>query len=145
MTPPVRVFDWLIEDPALRRAWDEDALPRAIGDALTGMRRGAGLSQAELARAAGWDPSYVSRLERGGSAVPAPETVARFAAACGLVASYAFHDAAGATLAEIPLVALAGKVRRPLRRRPARGIGQRSAGERAPERPTRQRLPLVQS
>jgi transcriptional regulator with XRE-family HTH domain len=110
---PARALDWLLEDPELKRAWDDDALPRALGDALIGMRRAAGLTQAELAEAAGWHPSYVSRLERGSGAIPSPETVARYAAGCGFVATYGFHEPDGSPVAEVPLSRLACEVRRP--------------------------------
>jgi transcriptional regulator with XRE-family HTH domain len=54
-----------------------------FGRALRAARLGAGLSQPDLAERAGYDPSFISRLESA-SRTPTAETVRTLAAALGL-------------------------------------------------------------
>jgi transcriptional regulator with XRE-family HTH domain len=56
---------------------------KAFGSRLRALREGAGLTQAELADAAGMVPNSLARLERGVSQ-PSWETVVRLAAALGV-------------------------------------------------------------
>ncbi|HZT96168.1 MAG TPA: helix-turn-helix transcriptional regulator [Chloroflexota bacterium] len=59
--------------------------PRApFSDVLRKARESAGLTQAALARRAGLDTSYISRLERSESTTPRSETLSRLVYALGL-------------------------------------------------------------
>jgi transcriptional regulator with XRE-family HTH domain len=82
-------------DPGLRREWERTAPERAIADALVGFRRDRGLSQGELARAAGWDQAFVSRLESGRAGMPTLETLARYARVCDGHARLALASSSG--------------------------------------------------
>lgn len=56
--------------------------PERLGAALRELRRGAGLSQRELARRAGWDVRTVRRAERGES-IPSAALVDAWEVVCG--------------------------------------------------------------
>lgn len=76
------VEETFAERPNLARLWEEKRPMREMALALTELRRAAGLTQRQLADAAGWKQSYVARLESAIDRMPSPETVARFAEAC---------------------------------------------------------------
>ncbi|MQY13492.1 Regulatory protein AfsR [Streptomyces sp. RB5] len=59
--------------------------PAGVGELLRGLRREAGLTQEELAEAAGLSVRAVRDVERGAVATPQKETVRRLADALGLV------------------------------------------------------------
>lgn len=58
--------------------------PDSFGQVLREYRHRAGLSQVSLARRAGLDPSYLSRLEGSPSITPRADTLTRLARALGL-------------------------------------------------------------
>lgn len=65
------------------RAWEK---ARPLVDTVTKlirMRKKVGLSQVEIARRAGWNKSFVSRLESGRGGMPDPTTMLRYSKACG--------------------------------------------------------------
>jgi transcriptional regulator with XRE-family HTH domain len=78
----------LAKDPKLKEAWDALETKRRLVTSLLRLRRKANLTQRELAERAGWQPSFVSRLEsfpRTGEQLfmPDVETLNRYAEACG--------------------------------------------------------------
>lgn len=73
----------LRSDPKFRKLWRTSATKRAVAIALVRMRKRAGYTQAGLAKRAGWDKAFVSRLEGAVGAVPNPATLMRYAGACG--------------------------------------------------------------
>src|SRR3546814_7068808 len=81
----------LTEVPGLRAQWDASEAKRQVALFLVAMRSRAGLGQTDVARRAGWDKAFVSRLEAGLGGMPGLETLSRYAAVCeqeiGLVAS----------------------------------------------------------
>lgn len=60
-----------------------DIVRSRIAVTLVGMRKGAGLTQCQVAEQARWSRSFISRLEGAGRAVEDPVVLARYAAACG--------------------------------------------------------------
>lgn len=68
--------------PDVAALWDKTARRRAISSLLLKARYRAGLSQAQLAAHAGWDKSYVSRLEGHVDSFPDIETISRYMTAC---------------------------------------------------------------
>jgi len=72
----------LAERPALAKAWDESKSRRDLSAALGRLRRQAKLTQEEVARAAGWDQSFVSKLESATGPWPTQATLQKFAEAC---------------------------------------------------------------
>jgi transcriptional regulator with XRE-family HTH domain len=103
------VFDDLLaEDPELRDRWSRHRPVRDLALALVGMRRKAGMSQKDLAVAAGWDPAYVSRLESGRGPMPEVSTVQRYTEACHGTAGYVFLDCTGSPA--VVLITAEGKV-----------------------------------
>ena len=81
--PTPAVAAMLAGVPELQREWERTAPGRAVAAALAELRRGWGLSQSEVARAAGWDQAFVSRLEAGRGSTPTLETIARYVRICG--------------------------------------------------------------
>ncbi len=69
--------------PELREAWERTRVARDLATALVQARTAAGLNQAQLARKAGWDKAFVSRLEDALSGTPDLATLARYLQACG--------------------------------------------------------------
>jgi len=76
--------------PAFVRTWNATAAKRSVALSLIGLRRAAGLTQAQLAARAGWDKAFLSRLESPLGSVPSAATISRYAEACGASASLAF-------------------------------------------------------
>jgi cytoskeletal protein CcmA (bactofilin family) len=73
--------------PTFFQRWAAGAPKRNVALQLVRMRAEAGYSQAEVARRAGWDEEFVSRLEEFSGPIPDDAIVARYAAACGRHAS----------------------------------------------------------
>lgn len=73
----------LAERPDAREVWHASKLKRAVAMALVGMRKRVGLTQIEVAKRAGWDKGYVSRLEGVAGGLPELDTLVRYALACG--------------------------------------------------------------
>jgi transcriptional regulator with XRE-family HTH domain len=76
----------LLKRPSLARAWAESRPKRELALFLVRMRKAAGLTQQEVSDRAGWDKSYVSRLESENGGIPDLATISRFAEACNAVA-----------------------------------------------------------
>jgi transcriptional regulator with XRE-family HTH domain len=85
----------LFDDPALAQRLARHATSRAIALELSALRRESGLGVRELARAAGWDPAFVVRLEAGRGTIPTPASLLRFARACGAEVGYVFRARSG--------------------------------------------------
>lgn len=81
-----------------------------IGQLLRGFRASVGISQDGLARKAGLDPSYISRLERGGRTQPSMETLLKIAEVLGLRSAQrdALLSSAGYGAVRFPLSGLVG-------------------------------------
>lgn len=62
----------------------------ALARALTAMRIRRGLSQDALGKRAGWDQSFVARMESATGPWPKRENIARYAEICGYEAGYVF-------------------------------------------------------
>lgn len=80
----------LKQDPDFARRWQQNKNRRAIALALARMRSQEQLTQAEVARRAGWRQSHVARLESASGPEPSMVTLARFAQACGQQAGVIF-------------------------------------------------------
>ncbi|MBK1735842.1 transcriptional regulator [Halorhodospira abdelmalekii] len=72
----------LLEDPEVRREYDQLAPEFEFIQTLVSARSQAGLSQAEVARRMGTTQSVVARLE-GGRTAPTWKTLTRYAEATG--------------------------------------------------------------
>lgn len=77
------VFDTLTGSPGIAEEVARRAGETARKTQLRRMRKAAGLTQHELARAAGWSQPYVSRLERFDGREPTLDVVEKWAHACG--------------------------------------------------------------
>ena len=66
-----------------REQWEATSTKRSIARALVRMRGDVGCSQTELAKRAGWDKAFVSRLEAASGPLPDTVTLIRYAVACG--------------------------------------------------------------
>jgi transcriptional regulator with XRE-family HTH domain len=76
--------DEILRDvPAAKEAWEASRGKRAAALMLARLRKAVRLSQKDVADRAGWDKSFVSRLEGAQGGVPDTQTMARFAEACG--------------------------------------------------------------
>jgi transcriptional regulator with XRE-family HTH domain len=84
------------EFPRTKELWTKTEPRREVSLMLTRLRKEQGLSQKEIAGRAGWDKAFVSRLESGLSGFPDSDTVARYAAACGLSAGFVIGEESGA-------------------------------------------------
>ena len=126
----------LIQRAARRRAIE---LRRSVGESLRRLREDAGLSQAEVARAASVHPSYVPLIETGQRAA-GPETLAAIAAVLGAEVSVRvfptmgprLHDRIQAPMVERFLAALHPRwARTPevVVNRPSRGVIDLVLGE----------------
>ena len=73
----------ILEDPALRAAWGENALARTVGLAIGAYRQRHGLTQAELGARIGMSQSQVARLERMDH-TPSFESLLRLTEALGI-------------------------------------------------------------
>lgn len=78
--------------PGVRKLWEESQTKRELALGLVRMRTRKGLTQAALAERAGWQKSYVSRLESGGDFYPDTDTIRRYVEACGGAVSVVFTD-----------------------------------------------------
>lgn len=90
--------------PEVGALWDKSAQRRGLSEFLLRARYRADLSQSQLAKRAGWDKSFVSRLESAFSPVPDLVTIARYIAACGeSVGLTAFNSKEGSIVDAAPL------------------------------------------
>lgn len=87
---PEAVEEIFSESPEARELWNRTSPARAIAAAFTVLRFEAGLTQTQLAERAGWDKSFVSRLEAGTGGYPDSKTISRYAAACGVEVGLVF-------------------------------------------------------
>ena len=69
-------------DPDARGAWEQSAPRRRLADALLAMRRRAGLSQLDVARAARWNQTHVARMESATGPWPTRESLNGYIHAC---------------------------------------------------------------
>jgi transcriptional regulator with XRE-family HTH domain len=69
--------------PSFRKEWEASSAKRSIALALVRLRTEAGRSQVDVAKQAGWDKAFVSRLEAASGPLPDTATLTRYAAACG--------------------------------------------------------------
>lgn len=69
--------------PDLSEEWGQTELRRELASALIRLRKDAGLTQTQVAETAGWDQSYVSKLESALGPWPTHTNLERFSAACG--------------------------------------------------------------
>lgn len=72
----------LAKNPEAREAWDKVRPSLELILMLVRLRKSRGLSQTEVAERAGWDKSFVSRLERPAERMPDLTTVMRYLEAC---------------------------------------------------------------
>lgn len=87
----------------LAAARKNGAPKRSLALLLIGLRQAAGLSASALARAMGRDRGFVSRIEAPVGPMPDIETIARYAAACGLEmrSSFEFRNVYGQVVANV--------------------------------------------
>ena len=69
--------------PDIEALWGKSKQKRELSEFLLRARCRAGLNQSQLAERAGWDKSFVSRMESAFSPVPDLATISRYMAACG--------------------------------------------------------------
>jgi transcriptional regulator with XRE-family HTH domain len=69
--------------PDIEALWDKSKQKRGFSEFLLRARYRAGLSQSQLAERAGWDKSFVSRMESAFSPIPDLLTISRYMSACG--------------------------------------------------------------
>jgi transcriptional regulator with XRE-family HTH domain len=82
-----------MKDPEFARHWEEVRNRRVLSQTFVHMRKSAGLTQQQLADRTGWRQPFVARLETVASAtLPNPETIQKFAAACGYSLSFIFTN-----------------------------------------------------
>lgn len=72
----------LASHPEAEALWNRTAQRRKFSEFLLKARYRAGLSQAQIAEYAGWDKSFVSRLESVSGPVPDILTISRYMTAC---------------------------------------------------------------
>jgi transcriptional regulator with XRE-family HTH domain len=72
----------LADLPEISKAWDRAQPALEVVLMLVRCRKSKGLTQAELAIRAGWDKSFVSRLERPNDQIPGLATITRYLEAC---------------------------------------------------------------
>jgi transcriptional regulator with XRE-family HTH domain len=90
--------EMLRDDPKFKRAWEALEAKRKIVAILLRLRAKAKLTQKELAERAGWQASFVSRLEsfpREGDKIYMPDlvTLMRYAEVCGSNLGMVFGEA----------------------------------------------------
>lgn len=68
--------------PETRKLWKEAQPELQVALMLLKLRQSQGLSQRKVAENAGWDKSFVSRLESGQGGIPDIMTVSRYVTAC---------------------------------------------------------------
>jgi transcriptional regulator with XRE-family HTH domain len=96
-TAPVQRLDDLREEllesrPSFRKEWETSSARRSIALALVRLRTEAGRSQTDVAKHAGWDKAFVSRLEAASGPLPDTATLTRYAAACGRALGLVFAN-----------------------------------------------------
>ncbi len=69
--------------PEIEALWVKTAAKRGLSEFLLRARYRAGLSQSQVAERAGWDKSFVSRMESVSSPISDLATIARYVSACG--------------------------------------------------------------
>lgn len=74
--------DILARNPEAAAAWDHIQPALQLILMLVRARKKRGLTQAAVAERAGWDKSFVSRLERPGDRMPDLSTINRYLEAC---------------------------------------------------------------
>jgi transcriptional regulator with XRE-family HTH domain len=72
----------LANNPETRAAWEQLQPALELILMLVRLRKSRGLTQAQVAERAGWDKSFVSRLERPNEQMPDLTTIARYLEAC---------------------------------------------------------------
>jgi DNA-binding XRE family transcriptional regulator len=83
-TPWKEVRDRILSDPQVRLRYEEMKFQERIGGALAAARKGADLTQAEVAERAGTTQSAIARLEGGHGGLPSVALLDRIARAVGL-------------------------------------------------------------
>ncbi len=112
---PVERLDDLREEllkthPGFRKEWEASSARRSIGLALVRLRTEAGRSQTDVAKQAGWDKAFVSRLEAASGPLPDTATLTRYAAACGRALGLVFANVTDEHAHVIDAVTLAAPV-----------------------------------
>lgn len=106
--------------PKTKAMWDAAEQKRLIGSLLESTRSAAGLTQSEVAEKAGWDNTFVSRIEGIRGPIPDTVTIARFVHACGgqvsLVVTMADSDQEGEVVDAVTLDYTKMNLRKPTRR-----------------------------
>lgn len=85
----------LLQDEEFAREWRKNEPRRRLSRALLSIRKSANLSQLELAEKVNWHQAHVARMESATGPWPNPESVRRYAEACGFSAGYVFAHADG--------------------------------------------------
>jgi transcriptional regulator with XRE-family HTH domain len=85
----------------IKTLWDKTEERRKVSEFLLKMRYRAGLTQSQVAKAAGWDKGFVSRLENVPSRFPDLQTISRYMTACGLSLGVIAMESPGADGAAI--------------------------------------------
>jgi transcriptional regulator with XRE-family HTH domain len=80
--------------PDIEALSNKTAQRRALSEFLLRARYRAGLNQSQVAKRAGWDKSFVSRMESVFSPVPDLMTIARYISACGEIVGLAVSNPA---------------------------------------------------
>jgi len=96
--------------PDIEALWGKSKQKRELSEFLLRARYRAGLNQSQLAERAGWDKSFVSRMESAFSPVPDLATISRYMAACGeAVGLTAFNPKDSSIIDAFPLDAAASQ------------------------------------
>jgi transcriptional regulator with XRE-family HTH domain len=82
----------LASHPEIEALWKKTAERREVSEFLLRARYRAGLSQSQIAREAGWDKAFVSRLESVSSRFPDLQTISRYMTACGATVGLAVME-----------------------------------------------------
>lgn len=83
------------EDPEAAERWERTAPRRRLAEGLIDLRRRAGMSQKQVAKAVGWNQTQVARMESATGPWPTHESLKAYAEACdpntaiGLVIAHA--------------------------------------------------------
>lgn len=83
----------LRRSPEFEQRWRETKERRDLSWSLVQMRRSAGLTQNQLAKAMGKDQAFVSRMESATGPMPKAQHIALYAKNCGYMTAYAFLEA----------------------------------------------------
>jgi transcriptional regulator with XRE-family HTH domain len=90
--------------PEIEALWDKSAQRRGLSEFLLRARYRAGLTQSQLAKRAGWDKSFVSRMESVFSSVPDLMTIARYMSACGETVGLTVRDTKDSSIVDAVLL-----------------------------------------